>query len=25
LDINELYSDEEIFDMLKEIWRIRRW
>lgn len=24
LDINELYSDEEIFDMLKEIWRIRR-
>lgn len=24
LDINEMYEDEEIFEMLKEIWRIRR-
>lgn len=24
LDINEMYEDEEIFEMLKEIWRNRR-
>lgn len=24
LDINEMYDDEEIFDMLREIWRIKR-
>lgn len=24
LDINEMYEDEEIFEMLKEIWRYRR-
>lgn len=24
LDINEMYDDEEIFEMLREIWRIRR-
>ena len=24
LDINEMYEDEEIFEMLREIWRIRR-
>ena len=23
LDINELYTDEEIFELLKEIWKIR--
>lgn len=25
LDINEMYDDEEIFEMLREIWKIRRW
>ena len=25
LEINEMYDDEEIFEMLREIWRIRRW
>jgi hypothetical protein len=24
LDINEMYDDEEIFEMLREIWRTRR-
>jgi hypothetical protein len=24
LDINEMYDDEEIFEMLREIWRYRR-
>jgi adenine-specific DNA methylase len=24
LDINEMYDDEEIFDMLRDIWRYRR-
>lgn len=24
LDINEMYDDEEIFDMLREIWMIKR-
>lgn len=24
LDINEMYEDEEIFEMLREIWRTRR-
>jgi hypothetical protein len=23
LDINELYTDEEIFELLKEIWKTR--
>lgn len=25
LDINEMYDDEEIFDMLKEIWNISKY
>jgi hypothetical protein len=24
LDINEMYDDEEIFEMLRELWRTRR-